>query len=152
MKKLAPLLGFDVYKENDTSDLVIIENFCNFPQERPNCRRVIERIERLIIYSEKVDFPVKIKHWEITIQPTEHNLKKYYSIDGIKKIAEEKKEKIFEKITFIKPELIYPKKMKFPKLIIHFYQIDDKTFEQVPEFVFIGRDVKVDTYNLHGFW
>ena len=36
--------------------------------------------------------------------------------------------------------------------VIHFYQIDEKTFEQVPEFVFIGRDVKVDTYNLHGFW
>lgn len=36
--------------------------------------------------------------------------------------------------------------------VIHLYQIDEKTFEQVPEFVFIGRGVKVDTYNLHGFW
>jgi hypothetical protein len=36
--------------------------------------------------------------------------------------------------------------------VVHLYQIDEKTFEQVPEFVFIGRGVKVDTYNLHGFW
>jgi hypothetical protein len=126
MKKLAPLLGFEVFKEDETSDLVIINDFCNFPQEKNNCRKIIERIERLIISNQQIVFPVKIKYFEVTIQPTIHTLRNYYSIDGIKKIVSENKEKILDKITFIKPELIYGKKMKYPKLIIHFYQIDDE--------------------------
>ena len=146
MEKLQPLLGFELTRESETSGIIVINDFCNYPQQKLNCKRIIARIERLAIYDNYVEFPVTIKHFTETIQPTEHTLKNYYSLDGLKKIAEENKEKIFGKITFIKPELTYTKKTKYPKLILHFYQVSDEgnllfeDDESLVEYTFIYYD------------
>jgi hypothetical protein len=49
----------------------------------------------------------------------------YYNIKGIKKIVDENKSKLIGKTTFIKPEVQYPKKAKYPNIHVHFYQVSD---------------------------
>jgi hypothetical protein len=65
-----------------------------------------------------------IKNWVFTINPiNKETIMEYYKIGGIKKVVEEHKSKLIGKKTFIKPEIYYPKKAKYPNLIIHFYQL-----------------------------
>ena len=62
----------------------------------------------------------------VTINPTDKfTIMNYFRIDGIKKIVEENKSKLIDKITFVKPEVQYNKKAKYPNLHIHFYQVSE---------------------------
>ena len=49
----------------------------------------------------------------------------YYNIRGIKIIVEENKSKLIGKTTFIKPEVSFGKKKKYPNLHVHFYQLSE---------------------------
>ena len=52
---------------------------------------------------------------------------------GIKKIVEENKSRLIGKTTFIKPQIEYNKKTKFPNLHVHFYQVVDEGGEELFE-------------------
>ena len=124
MKKLKPLLGFEC--ESDEQGLVSIDLDCEFPQDRVNCEILYKRLEELKIIESKIEFPLRLKHFIVTINPTDKfTIMNYFRIDGIKKIVEENKHKLIGKTTFIKPEVQYNKKAKYPNLHIHFFQVSD---------------------------
>jgi hypothetical protein len=86
--------------------------------------QLYNKIELLKIDESKVEFPLRIVHWIETINPIDNKtIMTYFNIEGIKKIVEENKPKLIGKTTFVKPEIQYPKKAKFPNLHIHFYQV-----------------------------
>jgi hypothetical protein len=122
MKKLKPIFGFNVnYDENGNIE---VNDVCNYPSERKNCLEFYNRIELLKIDESKITFPLMIKDWVVTINPTDkETIMEYFKIGGIKQVVEEQKSKLIGKTTFIKPEIHYPKKAKYPNLIIHFYQL-----------------------------
>ena len=124
MKKLDPLFGFEC--ETNERGLISIEVDCQFPQERNNCEILYKRFEELMIIDSGIEFPIQLKHWMVTINPTDKfTIMNYFRIDGIKKIVEENKSKLIDKITFVKPEVQYNKKAKYPNLHIHFYQVSE---------------------------
>lgn len=124
MKKLKPLFGFGC--KSDGNGLVSIDVDCEFPQQKKDCLMLYNRLEELKIIESKIEFPLKLKHWTITINPTnKFTIMNYYRINGIKKIVEENKSKLIGRTSFVKPQVIYNKKTKFPNLLIHFYQISD---------------------------
>ena len=131
MKKLDPLFGFEC--ETNERGLISIEVDCQFPQERNNCEILYKRFEELMIIDSKIEFPLRLKHWMVTINPTDKfTIMNYFRIEGIKKIVEENKSKLIGKITFVKPEVQYNKKAKYPNLHIHFYQVsEDEGIEMV---------------------
>lgn len=122
MKKLKPIFGFDVnYDENGNIE---VNDVCNYPSERKNCLEFFNRMELLKIDESKITFPLMIKDWVVTINPTDNEtIIEYFKIGGIKKVVEEQKSKLIGKTTFIKPEIYYPPKTKYPNLHIHFYQL-----------------------------
>ena len=125
MKKLKPIFGFKV--NYDDEGLIEVDVSCSFPQEKKNCQEFYNRMELLKIDESKITFPLMIKDWVVTINPTnKETIMKYFKIGGIKKVVEENKSKLIGKATFIKPEIHYPKKAKYPNLIIHFYQLVDE--------------------------
>ena len=125
MKKLKPLLGFGC--KADGKGLVSIDVDCQFPQERDNCKMLYKRLEELKIIDSMIEFPLRLISWTVTINPTDKfTLMNYFRIDGIKKIVEENKSKLIDKTTFIKPEVQYNKKAKYPNLHIHFIQVTDE--------------------------
>jgi DNA-binding transcriptional MerR regulator len=122
MKKLEPLFGFEM--NYDEEGLIEVNGVCNYPQEKPNCMELFNKMELLKIDESKVEFPLRIVHWIETINPIDKNtIMNYFNLEGIKKIVEENKTKLIGKTTFVKPEISYPKKNKFPNLHIHFYQV-----------------------------
>jgi hypothetical protein len=124
MKKLKPLFGFGC--KSDGEGLISIEVDCEFPQQRDNCLKLYNRLEELKIVESKIEFPLRLKHWLVTINPTDKfTIMNYFRIDGIKKIVEENKSKLIDKVTFVKPEVQYNKKAKYPNLHIHFYQVSE---------------------------
>jgi hypothetical protein len=124
MKKLKPLLGFGC--KADGEGLVSIDVDCQFPQERDNCKMLYKRLEELKIIDSMIEFPLRLISWTITVNPTDKfTLMNYFRIDGIKKIVEENKSKLIGKTTFIKPEVQYKKKGKYPNLHIHFFQLSE---------------------------
>jgi hypothetical protein len=129
MKKLKPLFGFEC--ESDEQGLVSIDLDCEFPQDTDNCEILYKRLEELKIIESKIEFPLKLNHFIVTLNPTDkYTIMNYFRIDGIKKIVEENKSKLIGKMTFVKPEVQYNKKAKYPNLHIHFYQVsDDKGIE-----------------------
>ena len=128
MKKLEPLFGFECSLEED--GLVSIVVNCIFPQEKKNCLKFYKRLEEHKIIESKIVFPIKLKHTVVTVNATnEFTIMNYFKIDGIKKIVEENKSKLLGKKTFIKPELQYNKKCKYPNLHIHFYQVSEEGVE-----------------------
>jgi hypothetical protein len=124
MKKLKPLLGFGC--KADGQGLVSIDVDCQFPQERDNCKMLYKRLEELKIIDSMIEFPLRLISWTVTINPDKFTLMNYFKIDGIKKIVEENKSKLIGKTTFIKPEVQYNKKAKYPNLHIHFFQVTDE--------------------------
>ena len=72
-----------------------------------------------------IEFPLRLISWTVTINPDKFTLMNYFKIDGIKKIVEENKSKLIGKTTFIKPEVQYNKKAKYPNLHIHFFQLSE---------------------------
>jgi len=131
MKKLDPLFGFEC--ETNERGLISINVECEFPQERNNCEMLYKRFEELMIIDSQVEFPLRLKHWMVTINPTDKfTIMNYFRIEGIKKIVEENKSKLMGKTTFVKPEVQYFKKAKYPNLHIHFYQVsDDEGIEMI---------------------
>jgi hypothetical protein len=125
MKKLKPLFGFEC--ESDEQGLVSIDVDCEFPQDKDNCEILYKRLEELKIIESKIEFPLKLNHFIVTLNPTDkYTIMNYFRIDGIKKIVEENKSKLIGKMTFVKPEVQYNKKAKYPNLHIHFFQVTDE--------------------------
>ena len=131
MKKLDPLFGFEC--ETNERGLISIEVDCQFPQERNNCEILYKRFEELMIIDSQVEFPLRLKHFIFTINPTDKfTIMNYFRIEGIKKIVDENKSKLIGKTTFVKPEVQYNKKAKYPNLHIHFYQVsEDEGIEMI---------------------
>ena len=131
MKKLDPLFGFEC--ETNERGLISIEVDCQFPQERNNCEILYKRFEELMIIDSGIEFPIQLKHWMVTINPTDKfTIMNYFRIEGIKKIVEENKSKLIGKTTFVKPEVQYNKKAKYPNLHIHFFQVsEDEGLEMI---------------------
>jgi len=122
MKKLQSYLGFDINLDNDGN--VVISDMCEYPQLSKNCQTFYNKLELIKIDESKITFPIQLKEWVVTISPTDkQTIQEYFRIDGIKKVVEENKSKLIDKVTFIKGEIYYPKKSKYPKLAVHFYQI-----------------------------
>jgi len=125
MKKLKPIFGFDVnYDENGNIE---VNDVCNYPSERKNCQEFYNRMELLKIDESGITFPITLKHWVISVKPNNKEIIiDYFRIAGIKKLVEEHKSELIGRITFIKPEIKYPEKGKYPNLHIHFYQLVDE--------------------------
>lgn len=122
MKKLDPLFGFEM--NYDVDGLIEVNGVCNYPQEKNNCLELFNKMELLKIDESKVEFPLRIVHWIETINAIDKStIMTYFNIDGIKKIVDENKSKLIGRTTFVKPEIQYPRKAKFPNLHIHFYQV-----------------------------
>ena len=125
MKKLKPLFGFGC--KSDGKGLVSIDVDCEFPNQKDNCLILYNRLEELKIIESKIEFPLRLKHWTVTVNPTDKfTIMNYFRINGIKKIVEENKTNLLGKTTFVKPEVQYNKKAKYPNLHIHFYQLTDE--------------------------
>ena len=122
MKKLESYLGFDINLDDEGN--VVIKDMCEYPNLTKNCQEFYNRMELLKIDESKIAFPIQLKEWVVTISPTDKDtIMEYFKIDGIKKVVEENKSKLIDKVTFIKGEIYYPKKSKYPKLAVHFYQV-----------------------------
>jgi len=122
MIDLQPLFGFDVNRDENGN--IGIDIPCSFPQDNKNCQIFFDKLELIKIDESKIAFPLMLKDWLVTITPdNKETIKKYFEIDGIKRVVEEHKAKLVGKTTFIKPEIYYPRKSKYPNLIIHFYQL-----------------------------
>ena len=124
MKKLEPLFGFECRLDDD--GLVEVDIECEFPEDNSNCLKFFRQLEKQKIIDSKIDFPIRLIHWTVTINPTDRfTIMNYFTIDGLKKIVEEHKSKLIGKTTFVKPQVEYNKKVKYPNLHLHFYQISD---------------------------
>jgi hypothetical protein len=122
MKKLESILGFDTNFDEDGN--VVINDLPNYPQESINSRNFYNKLELIKIEESKIIFPTQMIEWVITISASnKETLMDYFKIDGIKKVVEENKSKLIGKLTFVKAELFFPKKSKYPKLAVHFYQV-----------------------------
>ena len=122
MIDLQPLFGFDF--NHDKNGNIEIDIPCRFPQDKKNCQDFFDKLEMVKIEESKITFPVMIKDWSITINPTnKKTIMKYFNIEGIKKVVEENKSDLIGETTFIKPEIYYMVKAKYPHLVIHFYQL-----------------------------
>jgi hypothetical protein len=97
---------------------------CEYPQMAKNCQTFYNKLEHIKINESKISFPTQLKKCAVTISATDpETIMEYYKIDGIRKVVEENKSKLIGNFTFIKPEIFFPKKSKFPKLVVHFYQV-----------------------------
>jgi hypothetical protein len=124
MKKLPPLFGFKC--ETNERGLISIDVNCEYPQQKDNCLLLYNKFQELIIIDSKISFPFRLKHFSVTINPTDKfTIMNYFKIDGVKKIVEENKNELVGRRTFVKPQVIYNKKTKFPNLLIHFYQLSE---------------------------
>jgi hypothetical protein len=142
MKKLKPLFGFEC--ELDNEGIVSIELDCDYPNTN-NCLKFYKSLEGLKIDESKVEFPLRLIHWVVTINPVDKfTIMNYLNIDGIKKIIEENKSKLIGKTTFVKPEIQYPKKTKYPNLHIHFYQVSEDEGMEV-----VSREDMIESCLIH---
>jgi hypothetical protein len=125
MKEIDTLFSFPINYDEEGN--VEINNLPNYPQENKNSQKLYERLELLKIDESGLSFPTRLKKWTVIINPiNKETIIKYFKIDGIKMVVEENKSKLKDKITFVKPQILYNKKAKYPNLIIHFYQVDDE--------------------------
>ncbi len=125
MKKLESIFGFDVNLDDEGN--VVINDMCEYPQINQQCFSFFQKLELIKIDESQITFPIQLKEWVVTISPTDkETITEYFKIDGIKKVVEENKSKLIDKITFVKGEIYYPKKSKYPKLAVHFYQVVNK--------------------------
>ena len=122
MKKLESIFGFDVNLDDEGN--VVINDMCEYPQINQQCFSFFQKLELIKIDESQITFPIQLKEWVVTISPADkETITEYFNIDGIKKVVEENKSKLIDKITFVKGEIYYPKKSKYPKLAVHFYQV-----------------------------
>jgi len=125
MEKLEPLLGFECTIFDD--ELISIDVKCEFPQQKVNCKKLYTSLEKLKIIESGITFPLRLKHWTITKLPADKfTIMNYFRINGIKRVVEEQIQSLIGHTTFIKPEVQYGFKKKYPNLHIHFYQITEE--------------------------
>ena len=130
MKKLPSLFGFECVLDDE--GLVSVEINFNYPQESFDSRRFYENLEANKIHESNITFPLRLSHWTVTINPTDKlTIMEYFRISGLKKIVDENKSKLIGKTTFIKPEVKYEKKCKYPNLNIHFYEVVNEGGDEV---------------------
>ena len=137
MKKLPPLFGFEC--SADKEGLVSVEVNCEYPQQNNNCLKFYKKLEELQIKESKITFPIRLKHSVVTINATDKfTIMNYFKIEGIKKVVEEYKSNLIGKTTFVKPEVLYNTKAKYPNLHIHFYQVSEEEgmeFQDIEEMI-----------------
>ena len=142
MKKLPPLLGFECELDNEGLVNVVLD--CDYPNNN-NCLKFYKSLEGLKIDESNVEFPLRLIHWVVTINPVDKfTIINYLKIEGINKIIEENKPKLIGKITFVKPEIKYPKKTKYPNLHIHFYQVSEDEGMEV-----VSREDMIESCLIH---
>jgi hypothetical protein len=124
MKKVKTILGLE-YKRLDDGYYAVEVNY-DFPQLSKSTLLFYNCLEQYNIVESEIKFPIRLIKWVDTINPiNKETIMNYYNIKGIKKIVDESKSKLIGKTTFIKPEVQYPKKAKYPNLHVHFYQISE---------------------------
>ena len=145
MKKLKTIFGLKYNKLDD--GFYAVEVNYDFPQQSEGTLKFYNGLEEHNIKESGIQFPIRLIHWIDTINPlNKETIMDYYDIRGIKKIVEENKSKLIGKTTFIKPEVHYPKKAKYPNLHVHFYQISEnkgtfiKNINEMIKFCYINYE------------
>jgi hypothetical protein len=124
MKNIKTVNGLKFEKLDD--GLYAVEINVDFPQQSKETLKFYNCLEEYNIITSGIQFPFKLISFIETINPNnKETIMNYYNIKGIKKIVDENKSKLIGKKTFIKPEVQYPKKAKYPNLHVHFYQISE---------------------------
>lgn len=124
MKKVKTILGLK-YKRLDDGFYAVEVDY-DFPQQSKSTLLFYNCLEQSNINESEIKFPIRLIKWVDTINPiNKETIMNYYNIKGIKKIVDENKSKLIGKTTFIKPEVQYPKKAKYPNLHVHFYQVSE---------------------------
>lgn len=124
MKNIKTVNGLKFEKLDD--GLYAVEINVDFPQQSKSTLLFYNCLEEYNIKESGIQFPIRLIHWVDTINPlNKETIMNYYNIRGIKKIVDENKSKLIGNTTFIKPEVSYEKKKKYPNLHIHFYQLSE---------------------------
>jgi hypothetical protein len=124
MKDLKTIFGLKYNKLDD--GFYAVEVNYDFPQQSEGTLKFYNGLEEHSIRESGIQFPLRLIHWVYTVNPiNKETIMNYYNIRGIKKIVDENKSKLIGKTTFIKPEVQYPKKAKYPNLHVHFYQVSE---------------------------
>jgi len=124
MKKLKTIFGLKYNKLDD--GFYAVEVNYDFPQQSKSTLLFYNCLEEYNIKESGIQFPIRLISFIDTINPiNKETIMEYYNIRGIKKIVEENKSKLIGKTTFIKPEVQYSKKAKYPNLHVHFYQVSE---------------------------
>ena len=149
MIKLEDIYGFPVCKNKEDGTIVIDSN-CEYPQQSEDCENLYQSIECIFIEEQNLNFPLNLKEWKAVIEPTEENIKKYFSPDGIILYMQQFKKRLTDTTTFFKLEVNYSKDKSLPKLILHFYEVNYKdTLNVVNTYDFSDRCfVKYNTEQL----
>jgi hypothetical protein len=124
MIKLEDIYGFPVSK-NEEDGSIEIDNNCEYPQQSEECENLYQSIEWVIIEEEEeLNFPLNLKEWKVTLEPTEENIIQYYSLEGIILYMHQFTPQLIDTTTFFKLEVYYPKDKKLPNLILHFFEVN----------------------------
>lgn len=123
MIKLDDIYGFPVCK-NEKDGTIEIDSNCEYPQQSEECENLYQSIECVFIEEQKLNFPLNINEWKAIIEPTEKNIKHYYSSDGIILYMQQLKTRLIDTTTFFKLEVHYSKDKSLPNLILHFYEVN----------------------------
>ena len=123
MEQIDNIYGFPVI-QNEKDGTVEIKSDCDYPQQSQECESLYHGIERQFIEIEKLKYPLNIKEWKVIIEPTEENIKNYFSPEGIMNYLEEIKPRLTDTKTFFKIEVSYSKEKELPNIILHFYRVN----------------------------
>ena len=125
MIKLDDIYGFPVCK-NVKDGTIEIDSNCEYPQQSEECENLYQSIECVFIEEQKLNFPLNINEWKAIIEPTEKNIKHYYSPEGIILYLQQFKTRLIDKTTFFKLEVHYSQDKSLPNIILHFYEVNYK--------------------------
>ncbi|MFZ4436154.1 MAG: hypothetical protein ACOYOR_06580 [Flavobacterium psychrophilum] len=125
MIELEDFLGFPA-RLNKEKGTVEFDSNCEFPNQSKECTKLFESIERLFIEDAQLKYPLNIKYWKAIIEPTEENIKQYYSQEGIILYMQKIKTQLIDTTTFFKLEVHYSQDKSLPNLILHFYEVNYK--------------------------
>ena len=125
MIKLDDIYGFPVCK-NEKDGTIEIDSNCEYPQQSEECENLYQSIECVFIEEQKLNFPLNINEWKAIIEPTEKNIKHYYSPEGIILYLQQFKTRLIDKTTFFKLEVHYSQDKSLPNIILHFYEVNYK--------------------------
>jgi hypothetical protein len=123
MIELDDFYGFPARLDKEKGT-VEIESNCFYPNQSNECKELLESIERLFIDEAKLKYPLNINHWKVIFEPTQENIKKHYSTDGIMIYLQEIKKRLIGNAIFLKPEVTFGKSAELPYFILHFYQVN----------------------------